>query len=59
MTKVARQDPDKGYTISVETGVNAGHSTPSSTSEFDRFANLAGSLVKVPKAELDEERQKS
>jgi hypothetical protein len=56
---------NRGYNLSVEYGavpsktliIPSAASTPSS--EFESFRALAGRLVKVPKSELDEEREKS
>lgn len=62
MGKVAWKGPEaeKGYRVSVQYGTSANRAeTPAENTEFERFENLAGKLVSVPKSELDEQRARS
>jgi hypothetical protein len=61
LAKVARQgEHSKGYTISVVPGISTGPAAALETNDqFAAFKSLAGKLVKVPKSEVDEKRQKA
>jgi hypothetical protein len=50
---------DEPYRVTVETGSGETEAKATRSSEFDRFRSLASKLIKVPKTELDEKRQKS
>lgn len=54
---------DERYDLSVEYGASASSTmvvppVANEPSEFERFEQLAGKLVKVPKSELDEKLKK-
>lgn len=56
-----RSAPDQPYEITASAGT-ADHEeklVPAGGEEFSRFRELAATLVRVPKAELDEARGKS
>jgi hypothetical protein len=61
MGRVAWENPGRSrdYHVTIETGTSSSRGKSSAPKEFNRFKDLAAKLVKIPKSELDEKREKS